>query len=146
LVGVDDMMLAILWTHLDAQGFGVKECMVYQDNKSAILLEKNDQASSSKQTKHINIHYFFVTNRINLKKGKVSVKWCVTDAMFGDFWTKPTKGNQFTCVRDQIMGAVDHQQTKAVLESDVQFHSTWCVRNFPKGQLECPESVNMHVN
>jgi hypothetical protein len=68
VVGVDDLMPAILWTRnfWQAQGHGVNECIVYQDNKSAILLEKNGKASSSKQTKHINICYFFVTNRIRL--------------------------------------------------------------------------------
>jgi hypothetical protein len=32
---------------------------------SAILMEKNGKTSSSKQTKHINIRYYFVTNPIN---------------------------------------------------------------------------------
>ena len=100
VVGVDDLLPAILWTRifLQAQGYGVKECIVFQDNKSAILLEKNGKASSSKRTKHISIHYFFVTNRI--KKGELSVEWCPTKDMLGDFWTKPTQGKQFTRVRD----------------------------------------------
>jgi hypothetical protein len=33
--------------------------------------------------------------------------------MFGNFWTKPTQGKQFTCVRDQIMGVVDQEQMSA---------------------------------
>jgi hypothetical protein len=67
LIGVDNMMPAILWTKkfLKAQGCGVNASDIYQDSKSAILLEKNGKASSSKQTKHISIHYFFVTDRIN---------------------------------------------------------------------------------
>jgi Trk-type K+ transport system membrane component len=52
VVGVDDMMPSILWTRnfLQSQGYGVKEAIIYQDNKSAILLEKNGKASSSKRT------------------------------------------------------------------------------------------------
>jgi hypothetical protein len=102
VVGVDDLMPAILWTgnFLQAQGYGVKECTVFQDYKSAILLEKNGKASSSMWTKHISIRCFFVTNRI--KKGELSMEWCPTDDMLGDFWTKPTQGKQFTRVRDQI--------------------------------------------
>ena len=38
--------------------------IVYQDNKSDIILEKNGKDSSSKRTKHINIRYYFVTDRI----------------------------------------------------------------------------------
>ena len=43
LVAVDDCMSQVLWTHyfLDAQGYNINDCIVYQDNKSAILLEQN---------------------------------------------------------------------------------------------------------
>ena len=39
IVGVDDCMPAICWSRyfLDAQGYGVTENILYQDNKSAIL-------------------------------------------------------------------------------------------------------------
>ena len=55
LVAVDDCMSQILWTRyfLDAQGYNINDCIIYQDNKSAILLEQNGQASSSKRTRHI---------------------------------------------------------------------------------------------
>jgi hypothetical protein len=36
------------------KGYGVKDNVLFQDNKSSILLEKNGKASSSKRTKHIN--------------------------------------------------------------------------------------------
>jgi hypothetical protein len=44
LVGVDDCMPAICWTRyfLEAQGYHVAENILFQDNQSAILLEKND--------------------------------------------------------------------------------------------------------
>ena len=104
LVGVDDLMPSILWTRnfLEAQGYGVRENIILQDNKSAILLEKNGRASSSKRTKHINVRYFFVTDMI--KKGKVSVEWTPTDDMVADFWTKPNQGSLFLKHRDLIMG------------------------------------------
>jgi hypothetical protein len=37
---MDDVMPLIVWTryYLDAQGYGVSENMVFQDNQSAILL------------------------------------------------------------------------------------------------------------
>jgi hypothetical protein len=64
LVGVEDMVLIILWTHyfLLSQGYGVIENLLLQDNKSSILLERNGKASSGKRTRHINICYFFITD------------------------------------------------------------------------------------
>jgi hypothetical protein len=71
-------MPAICWTRyfLQAQGHAVNENIVYQDNKSAILLEMNGKASCSKRTKHINVRYFFVTDRI--AKQELNVEWCPT--------------------------------------------------------------------
>ncbi len=58
-----------------------------------MLLEKNGRGSSSKRTRHINILYFFVTDRIKSKE--VSVYYCPTSDMTGDFFTKPLKGSLF---------------------------------------------------
>ena len=51
LVGVDDLMPSILWTcnFLKAQGYDVTKNILYQDNESSILLEKNGKAWSSKK-------------------------------------------------------------------------------------------------
>ena len=109
LVGVDDLMPAICWTRyfMEAQGYKVTENIVYQDNQSAILLERNGKASSSKRTKHINIRYFFVTDRI--KNQELTVEWCPTGDMIADFMTKPTQGALFKKFRDQIMGVIPAQ-------------------------------------
>jgi hypothetical protein len=89
IVGADDFMPAICWTQyfMEAQGYQVQDNILFQDNKSAILLEKNGKASSSKCTKHINIWYFLITDRVD--KGDVSLVWCPTGDMIGDFMTKP---------------------------------------------------------
>ena len=89
MVGVDDFMPGILWTRnfMKAQDYDVVENVIFQDNKSAILSEKNGKTSSGKRTKHISICNFFVTDMIN--KGDISVAWCPTDDMTGDFFTKP---------------------------------------------------------
>jgi len=106
IVSVDDCMPAVCHTRyfMEGQGYGVKENIVFQDNQSAMLLEKNGKASSSKRTKHINIRYYFVTDRIN--KGELTVEWCPTGDMIGDFMTKPTQGALFKKFRDQIMGVI----------------------------------------
>jgi hypothetical protein len=66
IVGADDFMPAICWTQyfMKAQGYGVKDNVLFQDNKSSIILEKNGKASSSKRTKHIDIRYLFITDRV----------------------------------------------------------------------------------
>jgi hypothetical protein len=104
LVGVDDLMPSILWTRnfLKAKGYEVTENILYQDNKSSILLEKNGKASSSKRTRHISIRYFFVTDRI--AKGELTVEWCPTADMIADFMTKPLQGATFRKFRDIVMG------------------------------------------
>lgn len=85
LVGVAEVLPQILWTQyfLEAQGYSCNNAIIYQDNKSAILLEKNGKASSSKRTRHINIRYYFVTDRIN--NGEIEVTYCPTKEMIADF-------------------------------------------------------------
>jgi hypothetical protein len=60
LVGASKITSQVMWTRyfLEAQGCTVDDSIVYQDNKSAILLEKHGKGSSSKRTRHINIRYF----------------------------------------------------------------------------------------
>jgi hypothetical protein len=64
--GVDDGMAQVLWTRyfLAAQGYGIEESIINQDNQSSILLENNGRASSGRRTRHIDIRYFFVTDRV----------------------------------------------------------------------------------
>jgi hypothetical protein len=95
LVGVDDMMSIIIWTHyfLLSQGYGIIKNLLLQDNRSSILLEENRRASSSKRTRHINIRYFFIDDRVNMKE--ISLHCCPTKEMVADFWTKPLQGSHF---------------------------------------------------
>ena len=104
LVGVDDVSTIILWTKLfmEAQGYEIKKNILYQDNKSTILLENNGKRSSSKRTRAINIRYFFITDQI--EKGNVTVEYCPTEQMLGDFWTKPKQGTPFQAMKKKIMG------------------------------------------
>ena len=55
----DYCMPAVLWARywLDTQVYDVFDNIVYQDNKSDMLLENNGKASSRKRKKHINIIY-----------------------------------------------------------------------------------------
>ena len=104
LVGVDDASGQVLWTRyfLEAQGYKVKANVLYQDNQSAMLLEKNGMSSAGKRSRHINIRYFFIADRIG--KNELSIEFCPTDDMIADFFTKPLQGKKFKKFRNLIMG------------------------------------------
>jgi hypothetical protein len=106
IVAVDNLIPQILWVRLflKAQGFAVSNNILYQDNKSAMLLETNGHAASSKRTRHIEIRYYYEANQV--AKGDVRVVWCPTDEMIADFLTKPLQGKAFVKFRDFLMGAV----------------------------------------
>ena len=95
LVGADDVLIHLMWMKyfLEAQGYGAKQTILYQDNTSAMLLEKNGRESSGKRTRHINIRYFYIKDRI--EKGDIVIKYCPTDEMVGDFMSKPLQGKPF---------------------------------------------------
>ncbi len=106
IVAVDNLIPQILWVRLflKAQGFAVSNNILYQDNKSAMLLETNGPASSSNRTRHIEIRYYYVADRV--AKGDLRVVWCPTDEMIADFLTKPIQGKAFVKFWDLLMGAV----------------------------------------
>lgn len=107
VVAVHEVMPKILWTRyfLEAQGYQVDRSVVYQDNMSSILLEKNGKASSSKRTRHMNIRYFFICDRV--KSGEINVDYCNTNEMLADYLTKPLQGTKFLAFRKIIMNEQD---------------------------------------
>jgi len=102
-VAVHDNMPSILWTRyfLEEQGYPMKPSVVHQDNKSAMLLESNGRGSSSKRTRHMNVRYFFVGDC--QRRGHVVLRYCPTEEMIGDFFTKPLGGTKFRRFRNIIM-------------------------------------------
>ena len=66
LVGANNASTLILWIRLflEAQGYNIKKNILYQDNKSTIILENKGKMSSSKQTRALNICYFFLIDQI----------------------------------------------------------------------------------
>ena len=103
MVGVDDAITNILSSlyFLQEQGCGTTHAVIYQDNKSAILLESNGKFSSGKQTKHIKARYFFVTDKV--ANGDVVIKHIPTNKMWADMNTKPKQGGPFRKDRSLMM-------------------------------------------
>eukprot|EP00957_Ditylum_brightwellii_P101706 7751215-Ditylum_brightwellii.AAC.1 len=62
---------------------------------------RTKKGSSRKHTRHINICYFFVMDRI--EAGNLTTEYCPTRMMIGDFYTKGLQGNTFRMFRDMIL-------------------------------------------
>ena len=93
-----------MWTRcfLSNQVFQIDKSILYQDNKSTILLEENGSESSSSRTKHINIRYFYIKDRINSEE--VAVEHCTTDEMMAEYFINPVQGEKLRVFRYHIMG------------------------------------------
>jgi len=121
LIAVDDVLPQVLWTHyfLEAQGYKIKKNVVFQDNKSAILLEMNGIGSSSKRTKHIKVHYFFMKDKVDSKE--ISVKYCPTEEMWADVMTKPWQGKGFKEFRAVVMNCPVEYSDREDLELETEY-------------------------
>ena len=103
VVAADEIVGPMLWTRqfLEAQGYKIKENILFQDNQSAMLLETNGRKSAGKRSRHLNIRFFFVADQ--KAKGHIDIKFCPTDQMVGDYMTKPLHGSKFKEFRRVIM-------------------------------------------
>ena len=99
-------------------GYDVADNVVCQDNKSAILLEKNGRASTGKRSGHINVRYFFVTDRI--EKNELTVEHCPTKEMTGDYFTKPLQGESFYKMRNRIMNITNDNDVQLLDDNGIQ--------------------------
>ena len=92
LIGVDHAMPQMLWTRyfLEAQGYRIDKNILYQDNTSAMLLENNTKKSSTKNTKHINMRYYFIKGWV--ETGDVVIEHYPTEKMLGEHFKKPLQG------------------------------------------------------
>jgi len=106
IVGCSDYMTMPIWFRhfLQAQGYQDVKSTLYQDNKSAIKIENNGQLSMSKKTKHMEIRYFYVKDRVN--GNDIKIQYCPTEKMIADFLTKPLQGELFRKFRAVLMGHV----------------------------------------
>ena len=85
-----------------AQGYEIKDNVSYEDNQSAIFMEMNSRNSCTGNSRHINIRYFWVKDRVANKE--VRIEYLPTHLMLADFFTKPLQGETFRIVRAYIMG------------------------------------------
>ena len=85
---------------LSVQGHTVTQVTVYEDNKSTMDLVVAGKPTS-RNTKHINLRYFFVKQHVDNKD--INLEYCKTSDMLADIFTKPLIGNQFSKFRDMMI-------------------------------------------
>ena len=106
LVGISEYLPYNIWTtmFMEAQGYKLMSNTIYQDNQSTIRMAKNGRNSCTGNSRHINIRYFFVKDRVD--KDECTIEYCPTMHMLADFFTKPLQGQLFRVMRDTIMGHI----------------------------------------
>ena len=112
LIVTYEAMTQVQWTNhfMEAQGYDITKNIMYQDNKSAILLDSNGKMSISKRTKHIHVRLFNIKDVI--ERCDVSVEYCPTGEMWADIFTNPLQGIAFKKIRAMLMNCpVEYAET-----------------------------------
>ena len=104
LVAADDFLPKIVWikNFMEGQAHKLNQNILFQDNQTAILLEKKGRSCCGKQTRALNICYFVIKDCF--EKGDLEIQYLQTDSMVGDFFTKPLQGEKFRKFRKLILG------------------------------------------
>jgi hypothetical protein len=117
VVGASDYLPWVIWVvkFMHYQGFDMDSNIFYQDNLSAMKIEKNGRKSCGQKSRHIDIRYFFIKDV--LKRENITLEHCPTENMIADFYTKPLQGSLFRKMRDYIMGISDSLNEERVENS-----------------------------
>ena len=72
---------------------------------STMLLENNGKKSSTKNTKHINVHYYFIKDLEETRD--IFIEHCPKEEMMGGHFKKKLQGTMFRKFRKEIMKITD---------------------------------------
>jgi len=86
VVGVSEYLPYDIWqvNVFGAQGYDIRNNYVYQDNENAMKMEVNGRNSCTGNSRHIDIKYFWVKDRVD--KEEVEIKYCPTTLMLADYY------------------------------------------------------------
>ena len=89
----------IMWCKyfMESQGYTIEYNILYQDNKSTILLSKNGRMSDGKNSKHIKNRLFLITDKVALME--LDIRHMGAKSMWADVNTKPAQGALFRIFR-----------------------------------------------
>ena len=89
----------------------MKQNIFHQDNKSTIKFEESRHRSCGPNSRHIDIRYFWIKDRLGLEN--FEVRYCPTEQMLADFFMKPLQGGLFKKLRAVIMGHMHIESLRA---------------------------------
>ena len=103
LVGLSDSANQGIYirSFLIEQGYIMPPLTIYQDNQSCMALIDRGR-SGAERTRHIQIRYFWVKERVDLKE--VRVCYLPSEEMYANVLTKPLQGAQFIREREGLTG------------------------------------------
>ena len=138
IVGTSDFLPFSIWTtyFLSEQGYDVVGSKLHQDNMAGIEIEKNGLISCGQKSKHINVRYFFIKDRLDTNK--IKVVYCPTDRMLADFLSKPLQGKRFRILRGALMG---HISIEELLHLDEDSLDSLCQERVEEYKNRIPEQT-----
>ena len=74
---------------MEAQGYTIESNVLYQDNKSTILLAKNGRMSDGKNSRHIKNWFFLINDKV--AQCDLDIRHVGTKSMWDDVNTKPVQ-------------------------------------------------------
>ena len=108
---------------------GIKQTvatLVFEDNQSAICMSKNPQFHG--RAKHVDVKYHFVREQVT--KRNIELKYCRTEDMIADMFTKGLSHAKFTKLR-HMAGVVQEENNLLASEECWDFTlSASCSRSF----------------
>jgi hypothetical protein len=130
LISLHDKLPDVIWTRyfVECQGYEIDEYVIFQDNMSALSLEKNGRISSSKRTKHIKAKFFLIKDYY--EAGEIDVRYCPTDVMWADVLTKPLQGQKFRDMRAFL------QNCSRSYDDDIELQTDKLARKSMKPQVK----------
>lgn len=102
LVAASDGGSQVIWTRsfLISQGYDVGAATIMQDNMATIS-SLNKGSTGSERSRHINIRYYWIKDRIS--SGELDISYVSTNSMVADILTKPLQGDKFEEMRDFLL-------------------------------------------
>ena len=94
---------------LKGQGYTMGAITIFQDNQSCMVLIERGR-SGAERTRHIDIRYFWVKERVDL--GEIRVEYLRSEDMYANVLTKPLQGSQFQRERDGLTGWTNAEKKK----------------------------------
>jgi hypothetical protein len=135
LVGASDYLPYPIWgkKFLEGQGYVLKENIFYQDKMSTIQFKKNGRKSCGPNSRHIDIRYFWIKDRLGIEN--IDVVYCPTEQMLADFFMKPLQGSLFRKLKAVIMGHKHIDTLKEIPSAPLQ-ERVGLVTDLEKGECE----------